>query len=172
MATNQKRTAPKTKGLTKGDGKKVSFGKVVTCKFEREWLNPISNKIIYYHEVITDTGDICNIGSMEKNSIRIKKGAVLEYCIDPNGKTKLISSSNDAKKIAEAAVKNKEEKVEKLMNANSDRPRIKGQEAFLGYSWSYAKDLIIAGKTMKNVEELNKVARYIYEEIGKMLNQE
>jgi hypothetical protein len=172
MATNQNRTNTKTKGLTKGDGKTVFFGKVVTCKFEREWLNPISSKIIYYHEVVTDTGHICNIGSMEKNSIRLRKGAVLEYCIDEKCKTKLISSSNDAKKIAEAAVKNKEEKVEKLMNANSDRPRIKGQEAFLGYSWSYAKDLIIAGKTMKNVEELNKVARYIYEEIGKMLNQE
>jgi hypothetical protein len=172
MANNQRATNPAIKRLTKGDGKTVLFGKVASCKFDKEWLNPISNKIIYYHDVITDTGHICNIGSMEKNSIRIRKGAMLEYCIDEKCKTKLISSSNDAKKISEAAVKNKEEKVEKLMNENSDRQRIKGQEAFLGYSWSYAKDLIIAGKTMKNVEELNKVARYIYEEIGKMLNQE
>jgi hypothetical protein len=42
----------------------------------------------------------------------------------------------------------------------------------LGYAWSYAKDLIIAGKTLQDMEELNAVARYIYNEIGSMLNNE
>jgi len=157
---------------TKGDGKTILFGKVVSCTFEKEWLNPISKKIIYYHDVVTDKGDICTIGSMEKNSSRIKKGAMIEYVIDETSKTKLISSSNDAKKIAEAAVQSKEAKVDRLMNSSIDKQRIRGQEAFLGYSWSYAKDLVIAGKKMEDVEELNKIARYIYEEIGKMLNQE
>ena len=40
----------------------------------------------------------------------------------------------------------------------------------LGYAWSYAKDLIVAGKTMQDVEELNNVARYIYDQIGDMLS--
>ena len=50
--------------------------------------------------------------------------------------------------------------------------RVKGQEAFLGYAWSYAKDLIIAGKTSKDFAELKKVASLIYDEIGTMINNE
>jgi hypothetical protein len=46
------------------------------------------------------------------------------------------------------------------------------QEEFLGYAWSYAKDLIVAGKKAKDLEELNKMATYIYERIGVMLNGE
>ena len=158
---------------TIGDGETVKFAKVASCIYNKEWLNPISKKIIYYHDVILDNGDICNIGAMDKNSIRIKKGAKLEYIIDVNAKTKVISSSNDAKQIAAKAVSEKKEKVQKIAESmETDRQRIKGQEAFLGYSWSYAKDLIIAGKTMKDVKELNNVARFIYNEIGKMLMNE
>ena len=57
-------------------------------------------------------------------------------------------------------------------NSKKNRNSQQGQAQYLGYAWSYAKDLIIAGKTMKDVEELNNVARYIYSEIGKMLNEE
>lgn len=161
------------KSKTIGDGITIKFAKVVSCKYDKEWLNPISKKIVYYHDIILDNGDICNIGAMDKNSTRIKKGAILEYKIDASGKTKLLSSSNDAKKIAEAAVESKKEKGFKTFQASeSEKPRIKGQEAFLGFSWSYAKDLIIAGKDSKDLEELNKVARYIYNEIGKMLSNE
>jgi hypothetical protein len=160
------------KGLTKGDGKTVHFGKVVSCKFEREWLNPISKKIVYYHEVVTDMGDIMSIGTMDKNPAKIKKSAMIEYVIDEKAKTKIISSSNDARKIAEAAVANKEAKVEKLMNSSYTSQRIKGQEAFLGYSWSYAKDLVIAGKTMEDMEELHKIAKFIYDNIGEQLKNE
>jgi hypothetical protein len=161
------------KAKTIGDGKTIKFAKVVSCTFNKEYLNPISKKIIYYHDIILDNGDLCNIGTMDKNSTRIKKGAILEYTIDASAKTKVISSSNDAKKIAEAAVEIKKEKGLKAQRSfESDKQRIKGQEAFLGFSWSYAKDLIIAGKTSKDLEELNEVARYIYNEIGKMLNNE
>lgn len=161
------------KAKTIGDGKTVKFAKVVSCKYDKEWLNPISKKIIYYHDIILDNGDICNIGAMDKNSTRLKKGAILEYTIDSSAKTKVLSSSNDAKKIAEAALEIKKEKGLKSFKASeSEKTRIKGQEAFLGFSWSYAKDLIIAGKTSKDLEELNNIARHIYNEIGKMLNNE
>jgi len=157
---------------TKGDGKTIFYSKVVSCTFESEWLNPLSKKIVYYHDVITDLGHMLSVGTMDKNSNRIKKGAVIEYTVDPIGKTKILSSSNDLSKIAENAVIDKQMKEEKEMLKNSEKVRIKGQEAFLGYAWSYAKDLIIAGKTTKDLEELNAVARFIYEEIGKMLQQE
>jgi hypothetical protein len=158
-----------TKQRSVGDGVTIRLGKVASCTFDKEWLNPVSKKIIYYHDVITDMGDILSIGAMEKNSPRIKKGAMIEYILDQAGKTKIISSSSDAKKIAEQAVADKQARGER---ASVSMNRTKGQEAYLGFSWSYAKDLIIAGKTMNDVEELNKVARYIYEQMGKMLNQE
>ena len=156
---------------TKGDGKTIHYGKIVSSAFETEWLNPLSKKIIYYHDVITDSGHILTIGTMEKNSNRIKKGVVIEYTVDEKAKTKLLSSSVDATKIAEQAVLDKQSREEKEQ-VKTEKTRIKGQEAFLGYTWSYAKDLLIAGKTMQDMEELNKMARYMYEEIGKMINQE
>jgi hypothetical protein len=158
-----------TKQRSVGDGVTIRLGKVASCVFDKEWLNPVSKKIIYYHDVITDMGDILSIGAMEKNSARIKKGAMIEYILDQAGKTKIISSSSDAKKIAEQAVAEKQSRGER---ASVSMNRTKGQETYLGFAWSYAKDLIIAGKTMNDVEELNKVARYIYEQMGKMLNQE
>ena len=139
----------------------IKRAKVTSCKFTSEWLNPASKKIIYYHEVCLDNGEMASCGTMEKNSTRIEIGAELEYSINDNGRMILHSSSNDKK----------EETKTESSNANKNN-RIKGQEAFLGYAWSYAKDLIIAGKTMDDVEELNDVARYIYGEIGKMLQGE
>lgn len=131
---------------------------VTKCTFTSEWLNPASKKIIYYHEVTLDNGETAICGTIEKNSTRIAVGAKLEYTINANGKMSLNSSSNDKK--------NEKASDEKPTTTTN---KIKGQEAFLGYAWSYAKDLIIAGKTMEDVEELNNVARYIYSEIGKML---
>jgi hypothetical protein len=151
------------------DDKQVKKEKIVNCRFTDKWLNPKSKKFVYYHELITDEGNILNIGSVEKNSIRIKAGATIEYIVDENGKTKIISSSNDASKIAEKVL------IEKENSKNNFIPgtkMIKGQETFLGYAWSYAKDLVIAGKTMKDIDELNKIARFIYGEIGKMLHED
>jgi hypothetical protein len=141
---------------------KIKTAKVTSCKFTSEWVNPMSRKIIYYHEVTTDAGDLASCGTIDKDSHRIAVGAKIEYEINDNGRMILHSSSND-KKAEE------EQKDSKLDNKKS---RIKGQEAFLGYAWSYAKDLIIAGKTSKDLKELDKVAKHIYDEIGKMLQGE
>jgi len=152
----------------KEDESPIKKEKIVNCRYSDKWLNPISKKFIYYHEVITDNGTVLNIGTMEKNSIRIKVGATIEYMKDEKGKTKIISSSNDAGKIAEKVIQEKEASKNNFVSGG----RIKGQEAFLGYAWSYAKDLVIAGKTMQDMEELNNMARFIYDEIGKMLSNE
>lgn len=150
----------------------LKLGKVLECKYQKEWLNPHSKKIIYYHDIVTDMGDSGSVGALDKNSLRIKKGAYIEYEIDENGKIKVHESSADAgSTLAPGSNKLKTTPKESSTTENT-KPRIKGQEAFLGYAWSYAKDLVIAGKTMEDVDELNKVARFIYEEIGKMLNNE
>jgi hypothetical protein len=57
-------------------------------------------------------------------------------------------------------------------NAFKGKPKPTAQEQFLGYSWSYAKDLLIAGKTRSDMDELKAMAEYIYSNIGKMVNNE
>jgi hypothetical protein len=150
------------------DENPVKKEKIINCKFNDKWMNPISKKFIYYHDVITDKGSLLSIGTMEKNSARIETGVTIEYMVDEKGKVKIISSSNDAGK---SKPQTKQEKSE-TKSTPATSSRIKGQEAFLGYAWSYAKDLVIAGKTSEDLQELNKIARFIYNEIGKMLSEE
>jgi hypothetical protein len=138
--------------------KKTKFAKVQSCTFTTEWLNPINKKLLYYHDIVLDNGDTGSCGTIEKNSYRIKKGSYIEYEVDEKGKMKVFGSSND--------------KVPLTPTEEKAQARIKGQETFLGYAWSYAKDLMIAGHSMEDIEEVNKMARFIYEEMGKMLNNE
>jgi hypothetical protein len=123
---------------------KIKTAKVTSCKFTSEWVNPMSRKIIYYHEVTTDAGDLASCGTIEKDSHRIAVGARIEYEINDNGRMILHSSSNDKKAEDEP----------KDSKTDNKKSRIKGQEAFLGYAWSYAKDLIIAGKTSKDLKAM------------------
>ena len=137
----------------------VKTGKIASVTLKSEWINPITKKTVYYHDVLIDNGDSASVGVMDITSPKIKKGAKIEYEIDAKGKMKIHSSSAEKKKAAP-----KENAPIGL--------RVKGQEAFLGYAWSYAKDLIIAGKTSKDFAELKKVASLIYDEIGQMINNE
>lgn len=158
--------------LTKGDGKTVKKGEVLSCIYIDKWMHPMSKKFIYYHEVVIHNGDVVSIGVMEQNSKRIELGATIYYTLKPDGKATLITSSNDNQKSnSSESNQTKETNTEKETKKEFVKSaKVKGQEAFLGYAWSYAKDFVIAGKTMKDVKELNDVARYIYDEIGKMLN--
>jgi hypothetical protein len=161
---------------------KYRKGVISKVEYLQEWLNPINNKFIYYHVIQFEDGQTGTVGVMEQFSPRIGVGEILLYEIDEKLKIKIQESSHD--KHSELKPKEPESKkpaLKKDMKKESTSEsetntkiitRIKGQEGFLGYSWSYAKDLIIAGKSMKDVEELNKVARYIYNEIGKMLMNE
>lgn len=127
---------------------------VTKCKFTKEWTNP-AGQTVYYHDLVMENGDVGHCGTMEKYSEKIKEGAMITYTLDDAKKIKIVTDFGQQKAFA--------------------KPQRNGQggnkqEQFLGYAWSYAKDLIIAGKTMKDVGELNAVARYIYDEIGKQLN--
>lgn len=137
----------------------IKTGKITSVILKSEWVNPITKKVVYYHDILIDNGESASIGVMDKASLKIKKGAKIEYEIDDKGKMKIHTSSAEKKKPTP-----KENTPIGL--------RVKGQEAFLGYAWSYAKDLIIAGKTSKDFAELKKVASLIYDEIGAMINNE
>jgi hypothetical protein len=151
--------------LEKKNPTEVKKAKILICKFSTEWLNPITKKIIYYHSLILDNGDVGTIGKMENLPKEISIDSIIEYTISEDGKIKIISSSNDSKENDKSVSNNDSSKSFKQKN------RIKGQEAFLGYAWSYAKDLIIAGKTSKDLKELDKVAEHIYNKIGEMLEK-
>jgi hypothetical protein len=126
--------------------------KISQSTFSNEWTNP-SGGNTYYFDIVFANGDKGSIGVTDKFSDKIKVGTELNYQII-NNKIKVSQMPNTPK---------------------TDYPKTysKGknsQDQFLGYAWSYAKDLIIAGKGMNDVEELNQVARYIYDQIGEMLN--
>ena len=130
---------------------------IKSSSFSNEWTNP-SGGTTYYYDVVLENGDRGSIGVTEKSSPKVKVKSNITYTIS-NNKIK-VTMIND-----NASTQSNTRQPVKQYNRNSK------QESFLGYSWSYAKDFVVAGKTMKDVEELNKVARYIYEEIGKMLNE-
>jgi hypothetical protein len=134
--------------------------KVVKCIFSNEWKNP-SGSLTYYHDVTLENGDTGSIGAMEKYPKKFTEGAIIDYNLE-NGKIKIVSTNDNPK----------ESYQKKSSTTNYSQNRGTKQEQFLGYAWSYAKDLIVAGKTSEDLDELNKCARYIYDEIGKMLNNE
>lgn len=138
--------------------------RIAKCVFKNEWQNPTGG-IVYYHELTFENGDIGNCGAMEKMPAKYSVNSVVHYTIE-NKKIKIISTG--AENSSGNNYNNKKFIMQKTTGKTYGK---KNKDEFLGYAWSYAKDLVIAGKTMNDVEELNKVAKYIYSEIGKMLNE-
>jgi hypothetical protein len=135
--------------------------KIVKSTFTTEWKAP-NGAVLYYHELVMENGDKGTCGIKEKSPPRIWNGAYVTYTIDEKNKIKIIFSDMDNQPQPQTSSSGKT-----YTKQNTSK-----QDTFIGYAWSYAKDLIIAGKTMEDVEELNKVARFIYDEIGKMLQNE
>jgi hypothetical protein len=136
------------------------MSKIVKCVFTNEWKNP-SGGFTYYHELTMDNGDVGSCGSTEKYPAKLREGNMVEYTLEGK-KIKITLSS--------AVVENNNNT--KKTGSFTGKGMVKKQDDFLGYAWSYAKDLIIAGKTMEDAEELKKMAQYIYEEIGKQLKND
>jgi hypothetical protein len=139
-------------------------GKVVKCVFSNEWQNP-GGGTTYYYDLWLDNEETGSVGVNTKDSPRISEGAELEYVL-AKGKFKIITSSNDA------VAKEKKSSGGGNKGARKTYTKNLSQESFLGYTWGYAKDLIIAGKGMDDMEELDKVAEHIYAKIGRMLSGE
>lgn len=133
--------------------------KILNCTFTSEWKAP-NGAVLYYHELQMENGDKGTCGIKEKSPPKIWSGAIVTYTIDDKNKIKVIKSDMDNQPQQGQVIKT-------YTKQNTSK-----QDTFIGYAWSYAKDLIIAGKTMEDMEELNKVARFIYDEIGKMLQNE
>jgi hypothetical protein len=133
--------------------------KIVKSTFTTEWKAP-NGAVLYYHELVMENGDKGTCGIKEQSPPRIWSGANVTYSIDEKNKIKIITSDMD------------NQPQQSQTSKPYGKQNTSKQDTFIGYAWSYAKDLIIAGKTMEDVEELNKVARFIYDEIGKMIHNE
>jgi hypothetical protein len=124
--------------------------------FSNEWKNP-SGGSTYYYDIVLENGDKGSTGVAQKDSPKIQVGTEITYTL--NGlKLKILNVESSSSSSA----------------SNGFKPKSKpsAQDQFLGYSWSYAKDLLIAGKTSNDMEELKAMADFIYNNIGKMLNNE
>jgi hypothetical protein len=132
--------------------------KITFVAFSSSWTNPKGN-LVYYHDITFENGDTGSIGVMEKNSEKIAKGKTIWYTIDG---TKI-------KKMDAPESKSGNTRTQSSPRGGGKGRKSYNPEDYLGYTWGYAKDLIIAGKTMKDFEELKKVANAIYAEITEML---
>ena len=128
--------------------------KITKSVFSNEWTNP-SGGTTYYYDISFENGDTGACGVSEKSSSRVTVGSKVNYQINGT-KIKILSV---------------EKSFEKKPRSSYKKSRI-SKDSMLGYSWSYAKDLQIAGRTMEDMEELNAMATYIYDRIGEMLNDE
>ena len=126
--------------------------------FTSEWVNS-GGTLTYWYDIELENGEIGSVGVAQKGSPKITVGSEITYYKENAKKIKIV-------KLHSSTVSNAPPANQKTYKKSAS------QDAYLGYAWSYAKDLIIAGKTMDDVEELNAVARYIYDEIGKMLIHE
>jgi hypothetical protein len=126
--------------------------KIAKSTFSNEWTNPSGGKT-YYYDVAMQNGDVGSCGVSEKNSIRVKVGSKVTYQINGT-KIKIVSVESEEKKYS----------TYKKGRTTKD--------SMLGYAWSYAKDLHIAGKSMSDIDELDQMATYIYNRIGQMLDEE
>lgn len=135
---------------------KEKISKIKKSQFSNEWTNP-SGGTTYYFDVVMENGESGSIGTTDMNSNKVIVGAELNYSIVNN-------------KIKVSPMPNSTPKSNYNSQSSAGYKKHPKQESFLGYSWSYAKDIIVAGKGMKDVEELNEVAKYIYNQIGEMLN--
>ena len=156
--------------------------KIVFVKFTNSWLNPKTNQSIFYHEVQLENGDVGTCGTITQLPPKLSVGSVVQYEMD-GSKMKIHTSTGVQSELPMSGYAspkpanggyNKAKKYSKPYNSGVAKSggRSFSQEEFLGYAWSYAKDLIVAGKKAKDLEELNKMATYIYERIGVMLNGE
>ena len=125
--------------------------------FSNEWKNP-SGGSTYYYDIVLENGDKGSTGVAQKDSPKIQVGTEITYTL--NGLKLKILNVESLSSSSSAS------------NGFKPKPKPSAQDQFLGYSWSYAKDLLIAGKTSNDMEELKAMAEFIYNNIGKMLNNE
>ena len=134
----------------------MKTGIIVNCELTGEWPNP-NGATVYYHRLTLDNGDVGNVGVMEKYSPKIKNGNLIQYTMDAKSKIKILSNATQTSLLGDSKPAAQAKDAGGAKKTYNNGP--KSPVDFLGFTWGYAKDLVIAGKTMKDMEELNSMAR-------------
>jgi len=156
----------------------LKTSKVKECTYTSDWKAP-NGSFVYYHNVSFENGDTGVCGRSKKSPQDMLPGVEIEYEINA-GKIKYMRPVNQAEPPAPSQ--------QGSNNSNSDQyhsraPRRrtsygsqkggnKHPHEFLGYSFSYAKDLVIAGKASSaDVADLKRIAKEIYFNIMDLLDE-
>jgi hypothetical protein len=123
--------------------------------FSNEWKNPSGGSTFYY-DIVLDNGDKGSTGVTQKDSPKVQVGTEITYTL--NGLKLKIVNVESTSASAPSGYKPKSKPL--------------SQDQYAGYAWSYAKDLLIAGKTIQDMDELKAMAEFIYNNIGKMISNE
>lgn len=125
--------------------------KIVRTVFVSEWNNPKGGQI-YYHKIELDNGDVGQIGSKEKMPAKLNPGQELNYTIEATDK------GNKIKAVMPQGAGFKP--------SGGGRPTIDPRAQFIGFSASYAKDLVIAGKV--DLKDMNLLTERIFDNMVKL----
>lgn len=124
--------------------------KITRTVFVSEWNNPKGGQV-YYHKIELDNGDTGQIGSKEKMPSKLNPGSELNYTIEATDKGN---------------------KIKAVMPANAGgfkpgaRPVADTRAQFIGFSASYAKDIVIAGKV--DLKDMNLLTERIFDNMVKL----
>jgi hypothetical protein len=123
--------------------------KITRTVFTSEWTNPKGGQV-YYHTIELDNGDTGQIGSKEKMPSKLNPGSELSYTIEstPRGnKIKAVMPQGGFK-------------------PGGGRPVVDPRAQFIGFSASYAKDLVMAGKV--DLKDMNLLTERIFDNMAKL----
>jgi hypothetical protein len=123
--------------------------KITRTVFVSDWAGP--NGPVYYHEIELSNGDKGQIGSKEKMPAKLNPGSELTYTIEET------SRGNKIK----AVVENKGFKP----GGGKQDPK----QAFTTMGYSYAKDLVVAGKL--DIKDFHNCAKDIFDNMNKLFNK-
>lgn len=148
----------------------IKTAEVVELIFTNEWLNKKNNSMIYYYAILLNDMANGTIGTTIKDDPKLQPGTTINYRKEG---LKIIYEKNPQLTKDIAAQKAAKSTSTRKPPVNYvPRSKTKNQDDFLGQAWSYAKDLVLAGKTMADVKNMTDIANAIYKEIGITLNKE
>jgi hypothetical protein len=131
--------------------------------FTGNWTAP-NGDILYYHNLVLENGDTGSVATAEKYASKIEVGKEVTYIL--NGTKMKLQQPEGANNTPSTYSGNNSARKKTYS-------RSKSASDFLGYSCSYAKDLVIAGKTKKtDVEAYKRIAKEIYAHVQQLLNDE
>lgn len=129
--------------------------KVIECKFDKSW-NPPTGGTLYVHNLKLSNGESGVIYHKQNMPGEILEGAEITYSINEKGKISISQKNNQ-------------------QQSYTKKPQVNSRQGIdiIGYSFSYAKDLIIAkinnGEKIKNIsEELIKTAEPIFNKMNEL----